>query len=142
MEGVDAIIWADAHENTVKKVVNQFGKKMTFNNGGYRIGVLVEKEDEKKEFVFYNRLCPDQFAGECYSILKAVEVAKEMGLKKVLIRNDRIDSFDASVKCGYIGAKYLYVARKISEEGKICVEFKRCSRIGNKADRLSRRGLE
>jgi len=142
MEGIEAVIWADAHENTVRKVVNRFGKKVTFNNGGYRIGILVEKEGEKKEFVFYNTRCPDQFAGECFSVLKAVEVAKEMGFKKIVIRNDRIDSFYATTKWGYIGMKYLYIARKLSEDEGIDVEFKICSSVKNKADGLSRRGLE
>lgn len=135
------VIYSDSAENTRTTVINRFGKKMKFNNGGYRIGIY--DESEKKAVVHINRKCPDQFAGECYSVLKAVEYAKNEGLESIIIINDRIGSFDAvsrkKSKQGYVGAKYLYVAKKIQQENNISIEFDQCSSANNLADKYSRK---
>ena len=128
-------IYCDAAPNTVKRVVNGYGRQVKFDNGGFRIGVIAEG---KAEAVYYNTVCPDQFAGECYSVLTAIDFAKKLGLTTITIRNDRIGSFFATRKKGYVGTKYLYVARKLAEEAGIEVEFDPCSSATNKADRLSR----
>lgn len=134
-----AEIWCDACENTVVRVVNSYGRQSTFDNGGYRAGIKIGDY----EAVFYNRQCPDQFAAECWSVLKAVEVAAERGLKLCTVRNDRIGGFEAcngkSIKRGYIGAKYLYVASKIASENGIAVNFEPCSSADNLADAVCRR---
>ncbi|MGH9931019.1 MAG: hypothetical protein ACREA9_17565 [Pyrinomonadaceae bacterium] len=134
-----AIIFCDSAENTVVKVVNSYGRQAKFDNGGYRAGLKVGDF----EAVFYNGQCPDQFAGECWAVLKAVEFAKERGLKSCTVRNDRIGGFGAcngkSIKRGYIGAKYLYVAKKIAEEHGIAVQFDLCTSDTNEADRVARK---
>lgn len=133
-----ATIWCDAAENTVTRVVNRFGRKAKYDNGGYRVGLLAETEAGEYEAREYNTRCPDQFAGECYAVLKAVELAAECGAKTVTVRNDRIGGFDASTKRGYIGAKYLWVAKTMAEENGLVVTFDQCSGEENRADRISR----
>lgn len=133
-----AVIWCDAAENTVTRVVNRFGRKAKFDNGGYRIGLLAETDQGLYEERAYNTRCPDQFAGECYAVLKAVELATECGAKSVTIRNDRIGGFQASTKRGYIGAKYLWIASKMAEENELVVIFDLCSSKENRADHVSR----
>jgi DNA-binding transcriptional MerR regulator len=133
-----AVIWCDAAENTVTRVVNRFGRKAKYDNGGYRIGLLAETDDGEYEAREYNTRCPDQFAGECFAVLKAVELAADCRAKKVTIRNDRIGGFEASTKRGYIGAKYLWVAKNMAEENGLGVTFDVCSGAENRADRISR----
>lgn len=137
-----AVIWCDAAPNTVNRVVNGYGKQAKFDNGGYRAGVLVETPDGDHCERFINRSCPDQFAAECWSVLKAVELAKECELQSVTIRNDRISSFTAvsqkKSRKGYIGSKYLYVAKRIAEAADLDVTFDRCTGAENRADRVSR----
>lgn len=133
-----AVIWCDAAPNTVKKVVNRFGRQSKFDNGGYRVGLLAETEDGEYEAREYNTRCPDQFAGECFAVLKAVELATECGAKTVTVRNDRIGGFEASTKRGYIGAKYLWVAKNMAEENGLAVTFDLCSGAENRADKISR----
>lgn len=132
------VIWCDAAPNTVTKVVNRFGKQRKFDNGGYRVGILAEGESGNYEANFQNRQCPDQFAGECFAVLKAIEFAAERGLKSATIRNDRIGGFEATTKRGYAGTKYLWVAKKIAEENGLDVTFALCSGEENRADRISR----
>jgi hypothetical protein len=129
-----AVIFCDAAENTVKKVVNSYGKKIKFDNGGHRIGLVSGTLVERH----YNTQCPDQFAGECFSVLKAVELAVKHGLKSATIRNDRIGGFAASTKRGYKGATYLWVAKKLATENNLAVTFELCAGIENEADHTSR----
>lgn len=133
------IIWCDAAPNTVTKVVNRFGKQQKFDNGGYRVGLLAEGEAGDYEANFQNRQCPDQFAGECFAVLKAIEFAAERGLKSATIRNDRIGGFEATTKRGYAGTKYLWVAKKIATESGIEITFDVCSGSENRADKVSRK---
>lgn len=130
-------IHCDSSENTVRATVNSYGKKIKFNNGGYRVGLFVL--EDKTEAVFYNTQCPDQFAGECFAVLKAVEFATEAGCSEAVIVNDRIGSFVDSTKRGYVGAKYLWVAQKIASENGLEVSFDRCSSAENLADSVARR---
>lgn len=129
-----AVLWCDAAENRTTRVVNGYGKKRTFDNGGHRVAVVCG------EFVtrHVNTVCPDQFAAECFAVLKAVELAVECGLKTCTIRNDRIGGFEASVKKGYAGAKYLWVAKKIANENGLAVTFDQCRGDENLADHASR----
>lgn len=140
-----SVIFCDAAENKVTRVVNSYGRKATFDNGGCRVGLLVETPVGDYVARHYNSKCYhdksgeyDQFAAECYAVLKAAELAVECGLKKCTISNDRIGGFEASTKRGYIGAKYLWVASKIARESGVEVEFELCSSEENKADRVSR----
>lgn len=111
-----------------------------------KIGMIVldESETEIARKTAFNSNCTsingdhDQFAAECYGVLKAVEIAKEMNLKRVEIRNDRISSFTASTKRDYCGAKYLWIAKKIASESGILVTFSHVSGQDNIADGLSR----
>lgn len=135
MNATKQIIWCDAAPNTVTKVVNGYGKQVKYNNGGYRAGIKCDAAEE----VFVNRQCPDQFAAECWSVLKAVEFAVEHCIAECVIRNDRIGGFDATKKRGYIGAKYLWVAQKLASENNIQLEFDRCTGAENLADPVSRR---
>jgi hypothetical protein len=80
----------------------------------------------------------DQFAAECFGVLKAVETAKEMKLSRIEVRNDRIGSFEASTKFGYDGAKYLWLAKKIAAENSMLVTFNQIAGEDNIADGLSR----
>jgi hypothetical protein len=132
------IIWCDAAQNTVVKVVNSYGRQAKFDNGGYRVGLVAETSAGDYVARHANTKCPDQFAGECYAVLKAVELAVEAGLQSCVIRNDRIGGFDASTKRGYIGAKYLWIAKQMSEEQGLAVTFEPCSGSENRADRASR----
>ena len=134
----NATIWCDAAENTVIRTVNSYGKKVKFHNGGYRIGILAETDSGEYETRFYNSRCPDQFAGECYAVLKAIELAAECKAKTIVVRNDRIGGFRASTKKGYIGAKYLFVAKKIADENGIDATFEMCTSRENRADSISR----
>ena len=129
-----AVIWCDAAENTVTRVINSYGKQRKFDNGGHRIGLKSGDLEERH----YNTQCPDQFAGECFAVLKAVELAVKHGLKAVTIRNDRIGGFEASTKRGYKGATYLWVAKKLATESGMVVSFDLCSGAENLADRVSR----
>ena len=129
------VLFCDAAPNTVTRVVNGYGRKEKFDNGGFRIGLKCGEIER----VAYNTQCPDQFAGECYAVLKAVELAAEYGLKKVTIRNDRIGSFTSTTKRGYAGSKYLWVAQKIATEAGLAVTFDPCSSEENLADCVSRR---
>ena len=133
-----AVIWCDAAENTVTRVVNAYGRKAKFHNGGYRVGLLAETDAGEYEAREYNSRCPDQFAAECYAVLKAVELAADAGAATVTVRNDRIGGFEASTKRGYIGAKYLWVAAKLASDNDLTVTFDRCSGAENRADRVSR----
>lgn len=128
-------IYFDAHENTVRATVNRFGKKLKFDNGGHRIGIICGEI----EAVYYNTVCPDQFAAECFGCLKAVEFAKEQGLKSVTLRNDRITSFQATTKRGYKGTTYLWLAEKMAREEGIEVDFEYVQSEENLADKVSRR---
>lgn len=83
----------------------------------------------------------DQFAAECFAVLKAVELACECGLSECVIANDRIGGFEATTKRGYIAAKYLWIARKMAEEHGLGVNFNRVRGADNKADAVSRRGV-
>jgi hypothetical protein len=131
------VIWCDSAENTVVRVVNSYGRQKKFDNGGYRVGLKCGEIER----VFFNSQCPDQFAGECYSVLKSVELAAEHGCKSVTIRNDRIGGFEATTKRGYIGAKYLWVAKKIAIERGVTVNFNLCSSAENLADAVARQGV-
>jgi len=126
---MNVTIYCDAAENTVRKTVNTHGKIRKFDNGGHRIGLIVITEGEpmRRRAVYVNTQCPDQFAGECFAVLKAVEAAVEMKLKEVTISNDRVDSFTASTKKGYKGATYLWVAAKMAKENGVAVNFERVS---------------
>lgn len=124
-------------KNTVRKTINRFGKIAKYNNGGHRIGVLIDSQPRKRG-IFYNTVCPDQFAAECFAVLKAVEAAKEFGLTEVIILNDRVTSFEATTKRGYAGTKYLWVANKIAKENSISVTFEHVASADNLADGLSR----
>jgi len=128
------IIWSDAAQNTVRRRVGTHGRLVKFHNGGYRIGIKCGESEERH----YNRKCPDSFAAECYSVLKAIDFASRNEMTRITVRNDRIDGFDATRKRGYSGARYLYVARKIAEEHGIDVVFERCTSKENLADRVSR----
>jgi len=133
-----AVIWCDAAENTVIKVVNCYGRQRKLDNGGYRVGLYVGRLCGNVVERHYNTKCPDQFAGECWAILKAVELAIRNGIKSCVIRNDRVGGFGATKKKGYIGTKYLYVAKKMADENGLAVEFNLCSSAENLADRVSR----
>jgi len=133
-----AVIWCDAAENTVTRVVNGRGRKAKFHNGGYRVGLLAETDAGEYEAREYNTRCPDQFAAECYAVLKAVELAAECSAAAVTIRNDRINGFNASTKRGYIGAKYLWIASKLAKDNDLSVTFDGCTSEENRADRISR----
>ena len=128
------VIWCDAAPNVVGRVVNRFGKIVKFDNGGYRIGLKCGDQEERH----YNTRCEDQFAGECFAVLKAIDFAKRHDMSSIVVRNDRIGGFCATRKRGYQGTKYLYVARKIAEEAKIDVEFDLCTGKDNLADPVSR----
>ena len=128
------VIFCDAAPNRVERIVNANGKKMEFDNPGWRVGLKSGEYEER----FYNTKCPDQFAGECFAVLKAVEKVAEIGLDSVTVRNDRITSFSASTKRGYAGAKYLYVAKKIAEEAGLDVDFEYVPGEENPADIVSR----
>ena len=129
-----AVIWCDAAENTVTRAVNSYGKQAKFDNGGYRVGLVCGGYTHRH----VNTACPDQFAGECFAVLKAIELATECGLHSCTIRNDRIGGFESSTKRGYAGAKYLWVAKKIAAENNLEVTFDLCSGAENQADRASR----
>lgn len=128
-------IYCDAAKNKVSKIVNRFGRNKTYDNGGYRIGILAVGIAEA---IYVNQKCPDQFAAECWSVLKTVEVAVELDLKSITIINDCICGFKASTKKGYIGAKYLWIAKNIAEENDIEVQFEDCTSDENLADPISR----
>lgn len=130
-------IYCDSAENTFRKVVNTYGKIKKFDNGGYRVGLYVEGEPPVKE-QHLNRQCPDQFAGECFSVLKSVEYAVKVGAKNVVIRNDRIESFTATTKRGYKGSTYLWLAQKMANESGLTVEFDPCTSETNLADAVAR----
>lgn len=134
-----AVIFCDGCENTVVRVVNSYGRQQKFDNGGYRAGLKCGAF----EAVYYNTQCPDQFAAECWSVLKAVEFAAERGLKSCTVRNDRIGGFEAcnekKQRRGYVGAKYLSVAQKIAREHGLAVTFDPCSCEDNQADAVVRR---
>lgn len=132
-----AVIWCDAAQN----------KNGRYHNG-CRIGLLVETEAGRFTTQHYNTKTftdngdYDQFASECYGVLKAVELAIECKLTACTIRNDRIGGFDSvsgkKIKKGYIGGKYLYVAKKMAEENGLEVSFDRCTGDENEADHTSR----
>lgn len=130
----DGVIWCDAAENTVRRVMNGYGRVRKYDNGGYRVGLKSGACEQRH----YNTRCPDQFSGECFAVLKAIELAAARGLSACTIRNDRIGGFEASTKRGYVGAKYLWVAKKIAAEAGLTVTFDRCSGTENLADRVSR----
>ena len=130
-----AVIWCDAADN----------KNGRYHNG-CRIGLRVDTEAGRFTAQHYNTKtfsektgAYDQFAAECYGVLKAVELAIECKLTTCVIRNDRIGGFEASTRRGYIGAKYLWVAQKMAVENNLEVEFDRCTGDENLADYVSRK---
>jgi hypothetical protein len=139
-----AVIWCDAAQNTVRKTVNSYGRVAKFDNGGCRVGIVVDTPAGRFTARHFNTKCYsektgayDQFAAECFAVLKAVELAAECGLKRCVIRNDRIGGFAATEKRN-LGGKYLYVATKIASENGLTVEFDKCSGEENIADCISR----
>ncbi|MDQ3288928.1 MAG: hypothetical protein M3Q42_11860 [Pseudomonadota bacterium] len=134
-----AVLWCDGCENTVTRVINAYGRQAKYDNGGYRAGLLIETAAGKVEAVFTNTQCPDQFAAECWSVLKAIEFAAERGLKSCTVRNDRIGGFKATAKKNYKGTTYLQVAAKIAREAGLEVTFDQCRSAENLADAVCRR---
>lgn len=136
-------IFCDAAANKVKKVINAYGRQRTYDNGGMRIGI----KSGEFEAAFYNTQCYhpksgalDSFAGECFAVLKAVEVAVQHGLKNVTISNDRIGGFveQSGKKTQSKGFTYLFVAKKMADENNLTVTFDVCTGDENQADRISR----
>lgn len=147
---VHLTIVVDAAPNVVRRVVNRFGKIMKFDNGGYRVACVVKNADGVKthEATFVNLVCPDQFAAECYAVLKAVNLADDFGCTHLIVVSDCIGSFgavsDKKMRRGYKGGTYLYTARSIAAENGCAVEFESTTSRANEADGLSRseqRGL-
>lgn len=142
-----AIIYCDAARNITRGTPGAYGRIREFDNGGARIGL----RSGKFSAVHFNTQCYhpksgefDQFMAECFSVLKAVETAKEHGLKNVIIRNDRIGGFDASTtstKRGYKAATYLWITKKMAAEAGLEVIFDRCTGAENLADAVSRRNV-
>lgn len=110
---------------------------------GVMVGVHIETwNGERVAFgSFVNSKCPDQFAGECYSVLKAIECARQLGAKKLFVLNDRIGGFRATDKKRYAGTKYLAVAATIADQAGITVKFYKIAKSDgqkNLADRYTR----
>ncbi len=127
-------IFCDSAANTATRVVNSYGRQKKYDNGGFRVAVKSGKLVER----FTNTVCPDSFAGECFAVLKAIEVAVQHGLNSVVISNDRIGGFKATTKPGYKGTMYLGVAEKIARENNLAVTFEVCTSEDNKADYASK----
>lgn len=127
-------IWCDACPNTVTRAVGAWGKHLKFDNCGYRVAIKCGEA----EAWWTNSRCTDQFAAECFAVLRAVDWAREAGHPKITVRNDRVASFYAYNRKA-AGYSYLAVARRIAEEHGIDVTFEPCSSDENLADEVVRR---
>lgn len=128
-------IYTDAAKNTVSRVVNRYGKKVAFDNGGYRIGLFIEESGE--EIRHYNTRVTDSFAAETFGILKAVEEAarRAASLEPIVIRFNGGSPQETRSRDGN---KYVAVMRKIIQAGGLNVTFEPIDGAENKADRVSR----
>jgi hypothetical protein len=70
-------------QNTVTKVVNRFGRQATYNNGGFRVGLVIGEPAQK--FAAINKQAAYATEAECWGVLRAVEYAIGQGWRKVLI---------------------------------------------------------
>jgi hypothetical protein len=150
------ILWVDASENTGRIPANVLGG-LAFNSGGYRIGLLLQQDGQPDiTQVHYNARCPDQYAGECYAVLKGIELVtgqirtsflrqeavpggmNESSFKQLVLRSDRITSFRDCIKKDYEGTKYLRRAEYLASEAIILVNFKTCLSEENLADAVLR----
>lgn len=129
-------IYTDAAKNTVRRVVNRFGKLNTYNNGGFRIGCITA--DGSREARYFNTRCGDNFAAEAFAILKALEFGLEVepAATEVRVYSDchhaygRTKNRDAS--------KYSWVADKLASERGVKLIVDSVAGDENPADRVSR----
>lgn len=129
------IIYVDAAKNSVVRTINSYGKQVVFDNGGFRIGILIEETGE--EIRSYNTKVTDSFAAETFGLLKAVEAAAERAPagEKIIIRHD--GGTTEKTKSDQAN-KYVFVMKKIIAERGLDVDFKHVPGKENKADRISR----
>jgi len=130
----EVIVYVDAAKNTVSRVVNSYGKINTFDNGGFRIGVVCEGRNAR----YVNTKAEDSFAAETYALFKGLEFALEVrpDVKIVVIRSD----------CQQAGAitkneqanTYVRVLEKTARERGVTIRHEFVSGSENPADRVSR----
>jgi translation elongation factor EF-1alpha len=126
-------IFCDAAENTVRRVVNSYGKIRTFNNGGYRIGVCDANGHEAR---FYNTRVDNSFSAEAFAILKAVECAAEWGYTDVVVMSDCAHAYGRTKNRD--ASKYSWVADKIAAERGVTFRVEAIAGADNPADKVSR----
>ena len=129
--GERLVVWC--HARRVPEVLRGY-------RDGCRVGVLCGGAEKS----FSNSQCFsartgnfDQYAAECWAVLKAVEWAATLGPKAILLRNSLIGSFRATRRFGYRGEKYLWIASRIAVEKGIDVQFERCRGDENLAAAVS-----
>ncbi|HRJ11381.1 MAG TPA: hypothetical protein PK490_19815 [Prosthecobacter sp.] len=71
-----------AAENKVTKVINSYGKKKTYHNGGFRVGVSIEGEGD---FICITKSATYSGLAESWGVLRAVEWAIAQGIKDLKV---------------------------------------------------------
>lgn len=133
-------IWCDAGENTIRKVVNSYGKMVTYKNGGFLAGVVIE--ETREELIFKNGQCSYSLEAEAFAVLKSIECAIARGAKSLLIKSDGVTSLSQEIsKRENKGDRYLAVARRLVDENGLQLGFERVgsSSDANRADAFLRR---
>lgn len=71
-----------AAENKVTKVINHYGKKKTYHNGGFRIGVSIEHFGD---FICITKSATYSGLAESWGVLRAVEWAIAQGINDLTV---------------------------------------------------------
>lgn len=77
-----ATIHVAAAENKVNKVINSYGKKKTYHNGGFRIGLRISKDER---YISVTKAATYSGLAESWGVLRAVEYAIAQGVKELTV---------------------------------------------------------
>jgi hypothetical protein len=117
-------IYVAVCENTERKVVNRFGKKLTFHYAGFRAGFVISAGES---YVATNRRATNAHAAACWAVLRAVELALMRGERECLLIKAKAQAgwrTGGSAKNQY----FLDLARAKAALAGLRVEFEHCSK--------------
>lgn len=77
-----ATIHVAAAENQVTKVINKFGKKKTYHNGGFRIGLRISQTER---YICITKSASYSGVAESWGVLRAVEYAIAQGVQELTV---------------------------------------------------------
>ena len=111
--GRHLVIYCDSVGNfTLERGSND--KVVRTSLAGHRIGVVACTPEGHVlgSGLFSNSVCPDQYAGACWAVLRAVEIVIEYGAEIIGIRTQQVENLGSSTRQGYRGSRYLEIARE------------------------------